>query len=78
MNYLVDGIVDSLITDLARALPGSFVISRSTAFTYRGRSVPIRQVGVELGARYVLEGSVFCGSHTITRRAGCVAVSGTL
>ena len=57
-DYLVDGIVDTLITDLSSCLPGSFVISRSTAFTYKGRPVPIRQVGEELGVRYVLEGSV--------------------
>jgi TolB-like protein/Tfp pilus assembly protein PilF len=57
-DYLVDGIVDSLITDLSTCLPGSLVISRSTAFTYKGRAVPIRQVGEELGVRYVLEGSV--------------------
>jgi hypothetical protein len=61
VDYLVDGIVDSLITNLSRALPGSFVISRSTAFTYRGRQVAIRQVGEELGVRYVLEGSVQVG-----------------
>jgi adenylate cyclase len=58
VDYLVDGIVDTLITDLSSWLPGSFVISRSTAFTYKGRGVPIRQVGRELGVRYVLEGSV--------------------
>jgi TolB-like protein/Flp pilus assembly protein TadD len=58
VDYLVDGIVDSLITDLSSLLPGSFVISRSTAFTYKGRSVAARQVGQELGVRYVLEGSV--------------------
>src|SRR3954470_13647703 len=58
VDHLVDGIVDTLITDLSGCLPGSFIISRSTAFTYKGRSVPIRQVGAELGVRYVLEGSV--------------------
>ena len=58
VDYLVDGIVDTLITDLSSWLPDSFVISRSTAFSYKGRSVPIRQVGRELGVRYVLEGSV--------------------
>jgi len=64
VDYLVDGIVDTLITDLSAWLPGSFVISRSTAFTYKGRSVPIRQIGRELGVRYVLEGSVLVdGSH---------------
>jgi len=57
-DYIVDGIVDSLITDLSTWLTGSFVISRSTAFTYKGRAVPVRQVGEELGVRYVLEGSV--------------------
>ena len=58
VDYLVDGVVDALITDLSSSLPGSFVISRSTAFTYRGRPIPIRQIGAELGIRYVLEGSV--------------------
>jgi len=58
LDYLVDGIVDSLMTDLSRAMPGSFVISRSTAFTYRDRQVPIRQIGKELNVRYALEGSV--------------------
>ena len=57
-NYLVDGIVDTLITDLSSLLPGSFIIPRSTAFTYKGRSVPIRQIGRELAVRYVLQGSV--------------------
>jgi TolB-like protein len=58
LDYLVDGIVDSLMTDLSRALPGSFVISRTTAFSYRGRGIPIRQIGRELNVRYALEGSV--------------------
>ena len=64
-DYLVDDIVDALITDLSSCLPGSFVISRSTAFTYKGRSVPIRQVGSELGVRYVLEGSVLVESDRL-------------
>jgi TolB-like protein len=58
VDYIVDGIVDSLITDLSTRVLGSFVISRSTAFAYKGRSVGARQVGSELGVRYVLEGSV--------------------
>jgi TolB-like protein/cytochrome c-type biogenesis protein CcmH/NrfG len=58
LDYLVDGIVDNLLTDLSRALPGSFVVSRSTAFTYKGRQVSARQIGEELRVRYVLEGSV--------------------
>ena len=64
-DYFVDGICDSLITDLSRALRGSFVISRSTAFTYKGRQVAIRQVGQELGVRYVLEGSVLAGTRNV-------------
>ena len=64
-DYLVDGLVDTLITDLSSWLPGSFVISRSTAFTYKGRSVPIRQVGRELGVRYAIEGSVLVDSSRL-------------
>ena len=64
-DYFVDGICDNLITDLSRALPGSFVISRSTAFTYRGRQIAIRQIGQELGVRYVLEGSVLAGARHV-------------
>lgn len=64
-DYLVDGIVDALIANLATCLPGSFVISRSTAFTYKGRSVSVRQVGEELGVRYVLEGSVSLDAERI-------------
>jgi adenylate cyclase len=60
-EYLADGITDDLTTDLSR-ISGSFVIARSTAFTYKGKSVDVKQVGCELGVRYVLEGSV--------RRAG--------
>jgi adenylate cyclase len=58
LDYLVDGIVDNLLTDLSRALPGSFVVSRSTAFTYKGRQLSARRIGEELQVRYVLEGSV--------------------
>jgi TolB-like protein len=57
-DYLSDGITDSLTTDLMRALPGSFVVSRDTAFTYKGKAVDVRQIGRELDVRYVLEGSV--------------------
>jgi TolB-like protein len=54
---LVDGITETLTTDLSRR-PGVFVISRNTAFTYKGRPTDTRQIGRELGVRYVLEGSV--------------------
>jgi TolB-like protein len=57
-DYVADGITDSLISDLARALPGASVISRDTAFTYKGRGADARQIGRELDVRYLLEGSV--------------------
>jgi TolB-like protein len=53
----VDGITETLTTDLSRS-PGVFAISRSTAFSYKGRPIDTRQIGRELGVRYVLEGSV--------------------
>jgi adenylate cyclase len=55
--YFVDGIVDDMITELSR-FPYIFVIARTTSFTFKGKSVDIRQVSRELGVRYVLEGSV--------------------
>src|SRR5262249_37715533 len=57
-DHVADGITDSLISDLARALPGMPVVSRDTAFTYKGRGADARQIGRELDVRYVLEGSV--------------------
>ena len=57
-DYLADGITDSLISDLARALPGISIVSRDTAFTYKGRGVDAREIGRELEVRYLLEGSV--------------------
>ena len=56
-QYLADGITEDLTTDLSR-IPHMLVISRNTAFTYQGRRVDTRQIGRELGVRYVLEGSV--------------------
>jgi TolB-like protein/Tfp pilus assembly protein PilF len=56
-EYFADGITDDLATDLSR-ISGSFVIARNTAFTYKGRSFDVKQVGRELGVRYALEGSV--------------------
>ena len=53
----VDGITETLTTDLSRS-PGVFAISRSTAFSYKGKPIDTRQIGRELGVRYVLEGSV--------------------
>jgi TolB-like protein len=56
-QYFVDGITDDLTTDLSR-IPGSFVIARHTAVTYKGKPVDVKQIGRELGVRYVIEGSV--------------------
>jgi adenylate cyclase len=56
-QYLADGIIEDLTTDLSR-LANMFVISCSTAFTYRNKPIATRQIGRELGVRYVLEGSV--------------------
>ncbi|MBV8457566.1 MAG: hypothetical protein JO122_13235 [Acetobacteraceae bacterium] len=73
LDYVVDGIVDNLMTDLSRALPGSFVISRSTAFSYKDRHVPIRQIGEELQVRYVLEGSVLADAARLRVNAQLIA-----
>src|SRR5882724_4504845 len=56
-EYFADGITEDLTTDLSR-IAASFVISRNTAFTYKGKSINGKQIGRELGVRYVLEGSV--------------------
>jgi TolB-like protein len=60
-DYFADGMAEEIITALSRC-SWLFVIARNSSFTYKGRSVDVRQIGRELGVRYVLEGSV--------RRAG--------
>ena len=56
-DYFADGITENLTTDLSR-IRDSFVIARNTAFTFKGKSVDAKEIGKELGVRYVLEGSV--------------------
>jgi adenylate cyclase len=56
-DYFADGITDDLTTDLSH-LQDSFVISRGTAFTYKGKPIDAKQIGRDLGVRYLLEGSV--------------------
>jgi adenylate cyclase len=56
-EYFADGIVEDIITALSR-FKSLFVIARNSSFTYKGKAVDIKQVGRELGVRYVLEGSV--------------------
>ena len=56
-DYFADGVTENLTTDLSR-IRDSFVIARNTAFTFKGKAVDAREIGKELGVRYVLEGSV--------------------
>jgi adenylate cyclase len=69
-EYFADGMVEDIITALSR-FTSLFVIARNSSFTYKGRAVDIKQVGRELGVRYVLEGSV-------RKAAGRVRISGQL
>jgi adenylate cyclase len=69
-DYFADGIVEEIITELSRTR-WLFVIARNSSFTYKGRAVDVKQIGHELGVRYVLEGSV--------RKAGArVRITGQL
>jgi adenylate cyclase len=56
-EFFADGIAEDIITALSR-YPSLFVIARNSCFTYKGRAVDVKQVGRELGVRYVLEGSL--------------------
>jgi adenylate cyclase len=68
-DYFADGITEDLTSDLSR-IAGSFVISRNTAFTFKGKAVDARQIGRELGVRYVLEGSVRINAQLIDAGSG--------
>ena len=63
-EYFADGMVEEIITGLSR-IKWLFVIARNSSFIYKGRSVDVRQVGRELGVRYVLEGSVRKGGRRL-------------
>ena len=63
-QYFADGMTDDLTTDLSR-IADMFVIARNTAFTYRNKPIAAKQIGRELGVRYVLEGSVQRLGHQI-------------
>ena len=56
-EYFSDGITEDIITDLSK-VSGLFVVGRNTSFTYKGKAVQLQQVAVELGVKFVLEGSV--------------------
>ena len=70
-DYFVDGVTESLTTDLSR-ISGSFVIGRHTAFTYRGKAADLKRIGRELNVRYVLEGSVQRGGNRLRVNAQLV------
>jgi TolB-like protein/Flp pilus assembly protein TadD len=63
-DYFVDGVTESLTTDLSR-ISGAFVIARNTAFTFKGKAVDVKKLGRELNVRYVLEGSVQRGGNRL-------------
>jgi len=63
-EYFVDGVTESLTTDLSR-IRGAFVIARNTAFSFRGKPIDVKKLGRELNVRYVLEGSVQRGGNRL-------------
>src|SRR5262249_2795145 len=63
-DYFVDGVVDDIISALSRSR-WLFVIARNSSFTYKGRAIDVKQVGRELGVRYVLEGSLRTATNRI-------------
>ena len=76
-DYFVDGVVDDIISALSR-MRWLFVIARNSSFTYKGRTVDEKQVGRELGVRYVLEGSVRKAANRVRITGQLVdAVTGT-
>jgi adenylate cyclase len=70
-EFLADGIAEDVITALSR-YPSLFVIARNSCFTYKGRAVDVKQVGRELGVRYVLEGSLRKAGNRIRATAQLV------
>ena len=71
-DYFADGLSDDLTTDLSN-LPDSFVIAHTTALTYKGKAVDVKEIGRELGVRYVVEGSVRRVGETITVNAQLIS-----
>ena len=73
-EYFADGMVDDIITTLSR-IPNFLVIARNSSFSYKGRSVDVRQIGSELGVRYVLDGSIRSAGNRL--RLNCVLIDAT-
>jgi len=63
-DYFADGMAEEIITALSRC-NWLFVIARNSSFTYKGKAIDVRQVGRELGVRYVMEGSVRCAGNRL-------------
>src|SRR5207249_8305262 len=75
-EYFADGMVEEIITALCR-IRRLFVIARNSSFTYKGQAIDVKQVGQELGVRYVLEGSVRKGGNRVRITAQLIdALSG--
>jgi adenylate cyclase len=72
-DYFVDGMTDTLITDLSK-ISGLFVIARNSVFTYKGKAMKVEQVSRELGVRYVLEGSVKGASKKLGTKCGSTLI----
>jgi len=71
-EYFADGISDDIITTLSR-IPNSVVIARNSSFSYKGRAVDVRQIGRELGVRYVVDGTVQQAAG-MSLRISCVLI----
>jgi adenylate cyclase len=75
-EYFIDGLTDDLITDLSK-ISGVFVIARNSSFTYKGKTVQVKEIAEDLGVRYVLEGSVRKAGDEIRINAQLIdAISG--
>jgi len=72
-QYFADGVTEDLTTDLSQ-LAGMLVISRNTAFTYKGKPIDVKQIGREVGVRYVLEGKVQRSGHLVRINAQLIDV----
>jgi adenylate cyclase len=73
-EFFADGVVEDLITALSR-MRNYFVIARNSSFTYKGRAIDVRQVGRELGVKYVIEGSVRKAGNRIRVTAQLIEAS---
>jgi TolB-like protein/class 3 adenylate cyclase len=73
-EYFVDGMVEDIITTLSRA-PNFVVIARNSSYSYKGHSVDVRQIGSELGVRYIVDGSIRSSENRL--RISCELIDAT-